>query len=630
MESPKTPINDVVLAYMKNRDAYNGKIDYSCQKYSSYEIQDNGTSPSNPDGTGTGNNKAPGLCKISLGNIAVQFKLNVTNCLSNQNGFYANIKGTRWPGWDETVTYKFWGFKNKSNEDLSKYFIVCTSENSISNVRKQILYLKDLGNSKLAEIAQSGYLEHAFEMGGNGYNNITVYKYNSNKTDSTIIGGKELLTIVLRFVTVPNGNPGMQLGEIADGSHIYLEEYRNNRSGDPMYIQRYGRYMRKFTREYIIPVDSTLTFYTLDSDPFTFFNTSTEWYLSSRYQARRLPLTGEESQESNVKYYLDSLNLDGSVKHLTTKPVGSGSKFIYHFKYVGDYQLRVTYRNSKLDLYHKIKVVNYNSPVKGSIVIRELTDKERKLLNFNDKDYKMAEVKDVLCSYTFVDGYRTQDPINRFGRYNDYFNAYVWNNNSGGIIYNPNAIVNKISDYSEHSWVPFNWVRHFSDKPYPSSIDPSLFRDKEDLTDYLKDLYDSVPEPWQVRLPWAPYTVVEGQRFRTNIKVIYNMYKFFNNQTGAFSGNPKAISTKEVFNKFISDDEEDLKELINDLKYGRKIVIPKSQSYLKVSNISNQQGQPAKFIANFYVLSTRAVEDISTGIEDNNIETFKIFVFRTP
>lgn len=417
----------------------------------------------------------------------------------------------------------------------------------------------------------------------------------------------------------------MQLGEVADGSHIYLEEYRNDKSGDPMYIQRYGRYMRKFTREYVINQDSTLTFYTLDSDPFTFFNTSTEWYLSSRYQARRLPLTGEESQESNVKYYLDPLNPDGSVKELTTKPVGSGSKFTHNYRYVGDYQLRVTYRNSKLDLYHKIKVVKYNSPVQGSIVIRELTDRERKLLNFNDKNYKMAEVKDVLCSYTFVDGYRTQDPINRFGRYNDYFSSYVWNNRSGGIIYNPDAIVNKISSYSEHSWAPFNWVRHFSDKPYPSSIDPSLFRNKEDLTDYLNGLYEGVPEPWQVRLTWAPYTIVERQRFRTNIKVIYNMYKFFNNQTGAFSGNPRAISTEEVFNKFITDDEEDLKELINDLKYGRKIIIPKSPDYLKVSNISNQKGEPAKFIADLTLRSTRAAEDTSTGIEGNNMGAFKIY-----
>lgn len=619
------PINDIVSAYMKNRDALDGNINYSSQKYNSYEIQDNGTSPSNPDGTGTGNNKAPGLCKISLGNVTVQFKLNVTNSLSNQNGFYANIKGTRWPGWDETETYKFSGFKNMSNEELSKYFIVCTSENSIANVRKQIVYFKDLDNSKLTKITKDGYIEHAFEMGGNGYNNLTLYKYNSNKTDSTIIGGKELLTIVLRFVTVPNGNAGMQLGEIADGSHIYLEEYRNDRSGDPMYIQRYGRYMKKFTREYVIPRDSTLTFYTLDSDPFTFFNTSTEWYLSSRYQARRLPLTGEESQESNVEYYLDPLNPDGSVKELTSVPVGRGSKFTHSYRNVGDYQLRVTYRNSKLDLYHKIKVVNYNPPVKGSIVIRELTDRERKLLNFNDKNYKMAEVKDILCSYTFVDGYRTQNPINRFGRYNDYFNSYVWNNRSGGIIYNPDAIVNKISNYSEHSWVPFNWVRHFSDKPYPGTIDPSLFRNKEDLTDYLYGLYEGVPEPWQVRLPWAPYTVVEGQRFRTNIKVIYDMYKFFNNQTGAFSGNPRAISTEEVFNKFITDDEEDLKELINDLKYGRKIVITKSLDYLKVSNLSNQKGKPAKFIADLMSRSTKAVEDISTGVEDNNIEIFKVY-----
>lgn len=619
------PINDIVSAYMKNRDAYNKKINYSSEKYNSYEMQDVGTSPSNPDGTGNGNNKAPGLCKITLGNITVQFKLNVANCLSNQKGFYANIEGTRWPGWDETPTYKFWGFRNMSNEELSNFFIVCTSENSIANVRKQIVYLKDLGKSKLESISQSGFIEHAFEMGGNGYNNLTVYRYNGTKTDSTIIGGKELLTIVLRFVTVPNGNTGMQLGEVADGSHIYLEEYRNDRSGNPNYIQRYGRYMQKYTREYTIPKDSTLTFYTLDSDPFTFYNTSTEWYLSSRYQAKRLPLTGAESQQSNVKYYLDPLNPDGSVKQLTTEPVGSGSKFTYTYGAVGDYQLRVTYRESKLDLFHKIKVVSYHLNKKGNIATRELTARERELLNFNDQNYKMAEVKDILCNYKYVNGYRTQDPINRFGRYNDYFDSYIWNNNSGGTIYNPDAIVNTISNYSEHGWAPFNWVRHFSEKPYPNTIDPSLFRNKEDLTDYLGGLYDKVPEPWQARLPWAPYTVVEGQRFRTNIKVIYNMNKLFHNQSGAFSGNPRAISTEEVYNKFISDDEEDLKELINDLKYGRKIIIPKTQTYLKVSNLSTQQGQPSKFIAELNLSLSQTAANIATDIDDNISKAFNIY-----
>ena len=168
-------------------------------------------------------------------------------------------------------------------------------------------------------------------------------------------------------------------------------------------------------------------------------------------------------------------------------------------------------------------------------------------------------------------------------------------------------------------------MRHFSEKPYPNTIDPSLFRNKEDLTDYLGGLYDKVPEPWQARLPWAPYTVVEGQRFRTNIKVIYNMNKLFHNQSGAFSGNPRAISTEEVYNKFISDDEEDLKELINDLKYGRKIIIPKTQTYLKVSNLSTQQGQPSKFIAELNLSLSQTAANIATDIDDNISKAFNIY-----
>ncbi|KAA3703464.1 hypothetical protein F3F83_20485, partial [Bacteroides salyersiae] len=246
------PINDVITAYLKNRNASEGTTDLSCEKYDSYEIQDNGTSSSNPDGTGTGNNKAPGLCKITLGNITVKFKLNVTSPLANQTGFYANIVGSRWPGWDETLSYNFQGFKGISKEELRKYFLVCISENSIGNTRKQIVYLKNFNDSKLNTISQSGIVTQSFTMGGNGYNNLELYKYNSNSNDSTIIGGKELLTIVLRFITVPNGNPGMQLAETSDGSYIYLEEFRNSKPNDPLYMQRYGRYVKKYTREYVI------------------------------------------------------------------------------------------------------------------------------------------------------------------------------------------------------------------------------------------------------------------------------------------------------------------------------------------------------------------------------------------
>lgn len=625
------PINDVVTAYFKNRDAHEGIIDYSCDKYESYEIQDNGTSPTNPDGTGTGNNKAPGLCKITLGNVTVQFKLNVTNCLSNQNGFYANIEGSRWPGWDENVPYKFWGLRSKTNNDLRKFFIVCTSENSIGNVRKQIAYLKNLSNTELADLSSKGHIEKNFEMGGNGYNNLTLYKYNSTNTDSTIIGGRELLTIVLRFITVPNGNPGMQLGENSDGSYIYLEEFRNNKAGDPLYIERFGRYVKKFTREYVIQKDSTLTFYTLDSDPFTFYNTGTEWYLSSRYQAKRLPLTGSESQATNVKYYLDPLNADGSVKQLTTTPVGSGSTFTYTYRTPGDYQLRVKYRNSQLDAYHKIKVVNYWTDKRGNVVIRELTAREKKLLGITSSNYYIGEVKDILCKYKFVDGFRCQSPINRFGRYNDYHDSYKWRANAYQTFYdrfyNPPEIRKIIEDYSDKSWFPFNWVRHFSDKPYPSTIDPSLFRKKEDLTSYINGLFtDKVPEPWQLRLPWAPFSLVEKERFRTNIKVIYNMYNFFNNRTGAFSGNPKAISSSEVYNNFITDDEEDLKELINDLAFGRKMIMSKTAGFYTVwvenLNVTESDSTP---IGECPFPTTRSLSENTSGIDDNQIGELKVY-----
>lgn len=623
-DESEDPINDVVTAYIKNRLAKEGKTDYSSWKYDSYEIQDVGTSPTAPEGTKTGNVKAPGICKITLGNTTVTFKLNVTNCLSNQKGFYAQIEGSRWPGWDERVSYKFWGFRSMTPAELRKYFLVCTSENSIGNVRKQIKYLKDLSATELDNIARNGYITNTFEMGGNGYNNLTVYKYNGTQTDSTIIAGKELLTIVLRFVTVPNGNQGIQLGEVSDGSHIYLEEFRDNKSDDPLYIRRYGRYMKKFTREYVVNQNSILTFYTLDSDPFTFYNTGTEWYLSSRYQAKRLPLTGAESQMTNVKYYLDPLNSDGSVKQLTTTPVGQGSLFTYTYRTPGDYQLRVTYRNSALNLYHRIKVVDYSSDRKGKIKYRELTPREKELLSA-PTGYMIVEVVDILSTYKYVDGYRSQTPINRFGRYNDYYDAYVWKDQTGTVRRNPSWVITLINNYSEHDWLPFNWVRHFSDKPYPSDIDPSLFRNLEDVNSYIADLFDSTPEPWQLRLVWAPNTLVEGQRFRTNIKAIYCMSQYFDNDRGAFSGNPKAISTEEVFNRFIKDDEEDRKELINDLKFGRKLIVTFGNPPSGVYNISPKTGPEVPINGR---LNGKAIHN--TGLNTEKVKKKRVDIYPIP
>lgn len=600
------PINDVVSAYIKNRMALSGGYDVSSVKYDSYEIQDKGTSPALPEGNKTGNVKAPGLCKIRVGTLEVIFNLNVVNSLSNQNGFYANINGTRWPEWNESPLYSFTGFSGKTVADLRKYFMVYSYENSISNRFEDIKYLKSLSDAELQKISREGDVTYIgspfmtdFHLGGNGYSNVTLYKYNSNNTDSVIVGGKELLTVVLRFVTVPNGNPGLQLNEVADGGYIQLEDFRNDRETDPLYISRYGRYVKKFMRQYTLNKGSTLTFYTLDSDPFTFFNTGTEWYLSSRYQAKRLPLTGDDSQATYVKYYLDPLNPDGSVKTLTTNPVGSGSTFSYTYNSEGDYQLRVVYRTGLIEAFHRIKVVNYTGNRKGTIKKRAINDREKRLLGVSS-NFLVYDVDDILAQYRFVDGFRSQNPANRFGPFNDYYDVYTWETSSGQIIKSDQFILDFVNNYSESSWAPSNWVRHFSDKPYPLDIDPLLFKTINESKPYLEKLFANVPEPWQVRLPWGPVTNAIGQRFRTNIKVVYDMNKYFDNNSGAFSGNPKAISTTEVYNSFINDDQEDLKELVNDIRLGRKIIVNNNAplpTNCRVKNTSNKSGIASVLIA---------------------------------
>lgn len=604
-EESKDPVNDMVNAYLKNRYALYGEKRSDIQ-YDAYEIQDNGTSPTNPDGTGSGNNKAPGLCSITLGGTKVSFKLNVTSPFGNQNGFYANIVGSRWPGWDEKEYYAIMGLSSFSVPGLKSLALAYANENSIGNVNTQVFKFSSLSDAKLAEIIAKGFfntdfLITDFQLKGNGYNNITIYKYNQAQTDSTILAGKELLTIVLRFITVPkNDRAGdVQLNEISDGGYIYLEDFRDNRAGDPLYIPLYGRYSKKFTRDYVLPKGSSITFYTLDSDPFTFYNTATEWYLSSRYQAKRLPLEGTESQKTNIKYYLDPLNEDGSVKSLSAN-FETGSTFTHKYDQEGDFQLRVEYRNSNIKCYHRIKVVNYPDQTKGKILVREITDKERKLLNFYENSYVIAEVKDVFAKYMYVDGYRSQSPINRFGKYNDYYAHYKWTDPiKGSEIYNPSSVRETLRNYVEIAWLPYNWVRHFSDKPYPIDINPNLFTTPENHATYIKTLYAKAPEPWQVRLPWAPITASDGARYRTNIKVIYDMNIFFDNTVGAFSGNPKAISSKEVFNNFISDDQQDKKELYQDLMHGRKIIVYRNTASLRVENVSTKSEEKSVFIAGY-------------------------------
>lgn len=620
------PINDVISAYYKNRDK---SINLSSVKSNCYEIQDLGTSPAFPDGNGTGNAKAPGLCKIRIGSREVVFKLNVTSGLSNNSGFYANIIGTRWPGYNETVSYSIKGFQGLSINDLKRYFLVYTNENSIGGVSKSIFYLKKKSDSELSTISSTGTTTVDVALKGNGYNSLTLYKYDRTGLDSVVVGGKELLSIVLRFCTVPNGNPGLQLGEVADGNYIYLEDFRDNKAGDPLYVSKFSRYMKKFVREYVIQKDSTITFYTLDSDPFTFYNTSTEWYLSSRRQAKRMPLMGNDSQYENVKYYLDPLNADGSVQTLTTTPVGQGSTFTKKFTQVGDYQLRVVFRTQDNALFHRLKIRNYASPTKGEVYVRMLTSREQALLNFYDNKYCIAEVGGILSKYMYVDGFRSQQPINRFGRYNDYYSVYNWTDGFGNLLKNPDVIINTLASYSEHSWRPHYWVRHFSDKPYPSDINSALFTDINSIPDIIRPLFTDVPEPHQVRLPWAPSTATEGLRFRTNIKVIYDMKQYFDNSTGAFSGNAKVISSSEVYNKFIKDDDADKKELFNDLMFGRKIIIPVGPTTLKVNNVSNVSGKPNVYITSW---SNQGVTKAAISEENSILEKGlnKVFLYPSP
>ena len=147
-----------------------------------------------------------------------------------------------------------------------------------------------------------------------------------------------------------------------------------------------------------------------------------------------------------------------------------------------------------------------------------------------------------------------------------------------------------------------------------ASADFSSLNDDQTLR--INNLFNNVPEPWQVRLPWLsfvmdpnPYAsngVIYSYRTRTNIKVLYDMRAFFDNSRGAFSGNPvNPLSSDDSYQHRVDlgiylhlmDDNTKLKrQFFQDLATGRKIIFSGSNYDKYVSNAK----VPDTVIAKYY------------------------------
>ena len=638
------PLNDIVTAYKRNRMWHVDNIDYRSvygTDYNSrnYEIQDLGTSVSTPDGTGTGNNTAIGRIGIHLPDIAVvnhntseiNIDISVIAPLETDKGFYGNIAGPGHPAiWEKGLMYQISGLREGEADNYAVSFI---HEDSLGR-RKYLNYFSSQMPSHIKnKISENGEWYVAVPVFlGYGYYSVNLWYNNTDYTDSwTRIGGKELLDISLRFLSVPgsgagSGYPGVNLRESpGDGAHIYLDEFLDRRHGDYS-TSKFNRYAKTHVRTYVFHKGDSATFEVFDSDPHTFVHRGTEWYLSARTQAKRIKVV---DLDDKIRYFVDPIRANGRVSEDHTVD-GTGSKFTHHWNTPGYYQLKVVYNNSS-SVSHRIVVLgtaDRQNGIKADIDDQALTSQQIRWLensgvSFGSTNWRLFSVENVDSKYRYIDGPRmhTDNQVNRFHPGLDYADGYKWRIGPSSVDYNPGGshgptgLAGVIEGFKDGvGWLPNAFVRHTSEKnsngePMPDdiangSVSVSQFSNlSSDQETRINSLFNGVPEPWQVRLPWISFVTdpdpygtsdVYSYRTRTNIKVLYDMEAFFHNDSGAFSGNPtdpvggdysyENLVNLGIYLHLMSDDTKLKREFYRNLATGRMIIYPDQNADLEVSN----------------------------------------------
>ena len=628
------PLNIMISAYRKNREhVLNHNSDYN-KKYNGYEIQDIGTDEQHPDGTGSGNVKAPGFVYIKAGGQVVTIKMNVTTPLSVDHGFYGSVEGNRWPAYQEkNIPYTLSGLNGLNTDELNKYSMVYQGSDALGNLYSQEKYLKDLSATEKAQVASSGKWTVNFDNTYPTYSCITVYYQVSSTSDKVIIAGKELKPIFLLFL----GEKSLEGKGL--GAKIWLNDFRETRTTEYNVPRQFGKktkYMKPDVRTYTFRAGTTTTFQTWDGDPHLFYDPGVEWFLSSRTLAKRVPDNYLDGTAPGVttpylKYYVNG------VEQTTGR---SGKDLTYTWNTPGVYTLKVEYRTpGSLTTYqHKVNVIDYpTSPdTKGSISARELTGKEISWLNLSDPSkYRLFEVKDIYSQYMYKDGPRANTPyVNRWAEHNDYASQYEWNRSS------PPEVDNFIRNYNNLDWFWHNWALHYSSNwrdnlpdglpPYvPNNLVTRVVSTELDhFSGALSSLFSTVTQArWQYTVPLVSFTDFQGDRMRTNPSCLYDINFIFNNDYGAFSGNvtepddPSKIQAPDI-----TDDQKDKQEFYYDLKSRRITVIDVSGSPPINVLVRNVYGGKDTFIAQTTYTPGQLRSTASEDITVNKI----IRVFPTP
>lgn len=642
-------LNEMVTAYKKHHNALDGS------RYDGYEIQDLGTSEQYPDGKGTGNNAAPGRINIKVLKKPITISLNVGSPLSEDRGFYGAISGTTWPSYgEEGAPYTLSGLRGLGTAELDKFSMEYAYEDRLGILVQDTRYLKDESVEVKSNINTNGDWQTEFDIHIPSYASVTAYYQRDENLPRVMIAGKELKAIFLLFKGVQktkgradlNGNLDL-LEERGTGAKIWLEDFRDSSYGDYTVPRRFGnstRYTKQYARTYVFNVGDRVTFVAFDGDPHTFASNDPEWYLGSRYMAKRVTddyldgsITSSDDEPSAknayLKYYIKNLAVSKADARGTLQTDGrSGKEFTKTWNEAGDYEMEVSYRNAS-SLYYKIKVARYgfdtkvSSRVLGRAIYRDPTEREIYLLDLTSSpNMKVAEVVDIYSRYTYVDGPRATVPKeNRWAKQRDFSSKFQWDTeNETNVDHAFEQVRQFIDNYSYDSWFWKDWAHHYSSnwlrpsasdggQGLPPGLLPAnvnrIYNEKEDLNRYNSyiraNLFTPIPAAnWQYTIPLVSITENQGPRLRTNPSSVYDLDAVFDPDRGAFSGKPALPpSAESIQAPNISDDDKDQLELYYKLRNKEMFFFDNhthSPSDLRVYNIDSRAPDGKKYIARCY------------------------------
>ena len=577
------PLDIVITAYKKNREWNVASNKNYFDIYNGYEIQDIGTDEEHPFGIGAGNVTAPGLIKVRAGNQIVNITVDVKAPFTTDKGMYGNLSGNTWPAvFQPNIPYTLDGLTGMSVTELERFSMVYEGSDALGNISRQVRELKDLTLDQKKEISKSGKWTTTFNNSHPTYACVTAYYQRSPNYSKVIVAGKELKSIFLLFF----GESKLEGKGL--GAKIWLNDFRLNKTGDYTVPRQFGdktKYMTPYVRTYTFPVNTTTTYEVWDGDPHLFYDSGTEWFLSSRTLAERIPDsyldgTAPGVSEPYLKFYIDGVE---------QKTGRIGKTFTCKWTSPGEHMLRVTYLiDGGLTSYqHKINVVNYPTYAPlgkrlAKIEVRPLTQQEATWLKVSlPSPYRVFTVKDIYSEYEYKTGPRVYMPyINRWAEHNDFAAQFMWNKQ------NVEEVETFLHNYTYLGWFWRNWALHYSSNwrdhfPYglPSYV-PNEYVTRITTTQLnnfsylLSNIFKDVRYAhWQATIPLVSYTDYQGNRMRTNPSCIYDVSYLWNNYSGAFSGKPfLPPSSTYIQAPDISDDDKGRQEFFLELESGRKAI----------------------------------------------------------